>query len=143
MLQLIDTVFLALKKKKIGFLHFYHHPATLMLTWIQLADVTGVQWIPILLNLCVHSVMYFYYAMSVLKVKMPWKRLVTILQISQFVLDIIACYSAWLILGLRSCHGTHRAAFAGCAILTSYLWLFVEFYQKIYRKSKHKYMKNA
>merc|ERR1719228_1916562 len=39
--ELLDTIFLALKHKPIGFLHAYHHPATLVLTWGQLVDCTG------------------------------------------------------------------------------------------------------
>merc|ERR1711902_7312 len=64
--ELLDTVVLALKHKPLTFLHCYHHPATLVLTWSQLVDNSGPQWIPILLNLMVHTVMYFYYAMATL-----------------------------------------------------------------------------
>ncbi|ETO33770.1 hypothetical protein RFI_03334 [Reticulomyxa filosa] len=48
---LLDTIFLALKKKPINFLHAYHHPATLVLTWGQLVDNTGIQWIVILFRI--------------------------------------------------------------------------------------------
>eukprot|EP00483_Globobulimina_turgida_P002042 UN02044 len=123
--ELLDTIFLSLKKKNIGFLHGYHHPATLVLTWGQMVDSTGVQWIVILLNLFVHTVMYFYYAMAALKIRMPWKRIVTISQIVQFVLDLCACYGAWAIRNFYGkCFGTNRAGIVGCFILTSYLNLF-------------------
>eukprot|EP01083_Nonionella_stella_P168117 566705_1 len=78
--ELLDTVLLTLKHKPLSFLHCYHHPATLVLTWAQLVDSSGAQWVPILLNLYVHTIMYFYYAMSTLKVRMPWKKLVTIIK---------------------------------------------------------------
>jgi hypothetical protein len=133
--ELLDTIFLALKHKNIGFLHAYHHPATLVLTWVQLVDSTGVQYVVILLNLIVHTVMYFYYAMNALKVRMPWKRLVTLLQILQFVIDLIACYSAWAMFAFYgTTFSTPRAAIVGCFILTSYLYLFVDFYQMTYNK---------
>ncbi len=35
----LDTVFLALKKKHLSFLHTYHHFITLWICWIQLATV--------------------------------------------------------------------------------------------------------
>jgi len=137
--ELLDTVFLALKKKNIGFLHGYHHPATLVLTWGQLVDSTGVQWIVIVLNLWVHTVMYFYYAMAALKVRMPWKRCVTIFQIVQFVADLAACYTAWAFHNWYGmCYGTNRAGIVGCFILTSYLYLFVDFYQMTYKKKDGK-----
>mmetsp|Transcript_10511 Transcript_10511/g.15790 ORF Transcript_10511/g.15790 Transcript_10511/m.15790 type:complete len:288 (+) Transcript_10511:39-902(+) len=135
--ELLDTIFLALKHKPIGFLHAYHHPATLVLAWAQLLDSTGVQWVVIVLNLFVHTIMYFYYAMAALKIKMPWKRIVTITQIVQFILDLAACYIAW---GLHSfwgrCFGTNRAGVVGVFVLTSYLYLFVDFYQTAYHSKK-------
>merc|ERR1719277_739072 len=135
--ELLDTIFLALKHKNIGFLHGYHHPATLVLTWGQMVDSTGVQWVVILLNLFVHTVMYFYYAMAALKIKMPWKRIVTIMQIVQFILDLIACYLAWAMINFyQRCFGTNRAGIVGCFILTSYLYLFVDFYDMTYNKKK-------
>ena len=141
--ELLDTIFLALKHKKLSFLHCYHHPATLVLTWGQLVDSTGVQWLVILLNLYVHTVMYFYYAMAVLRVKMPWKRLVTIMQILQFILDLIACYGGFILYHTHGkCFGTNRGAIVGCFILTSYLYLFVDFYDETYNKKKNNKKKN-
>eukprot|EP01083_Nonionella_stella_P112619 331515_1 len=137
--ELLDTIFLALKHKNIGFLHAYHHPATLVLTWGQMVDSTGVQWVVILLNLFVHTIMYWYYAMSALKIKMPWKKIVTISQILQFVLDLIACYTAWAIHNFYGrCFGTNRAGIVGIFILMSYLYLFVDFYDATYNKKKKK-----
>merc|ERR1719361_945868 len=137
--ELLDTIFLALKHKPIGFLHAYHHPATLVLTWGQLVDCTGVQWVVISLNLLVHPVMYFYYAMAALKIKVPWKRMVTVLQISQFVIDLFACYYAWFEHYIHgTCFGTFRAGCVGCFVLTSYLYLFIDFYNEIYSKKKLK-----
>ena len=48
--ELIDTIFLCLKHRKISFLHGYHHPATLVLTWGQLYDSTGMIYIYIILH---------------------------------------------------------------------------------------------
>jgi hypothetical protein len=140
--ELIDTIFLALKQRPLGFLHCYHHPATLVLTWGQLVDSTGVQWVVILLNLFVHTVMYTYYGLAAIKIRVPFKISITILQITQFVLDLIACYFAWFTLCFeqRMCFGTWRAGFIGCFILTSYLYLFVDFFYAAYCMSKEKKM---
>jgi len=142
--ELIDTVFLTLKHKPLTFLHCYHHPATLVLTWGQLVDSTGMQWVVILLNLYVHTIMYFYYAMATLRIRMPWKKIVTIGQITQFVLDLIACYSAWVIhVVFGTCFGCDRGAAAGCFILTSYLYLFIDFYDETYNKKKRAKQKQS
>merc|ERR1712232_66283 len=99
----------------------------------------GMQWVIIFLNLFVHTVMYFYYAMAALKIRMPWKRIVTISQIVQFVLDLAACYTAWATHNFYGkCFGTNRAGIVGCFILTSYLYLFVDFYESTYNKNKNK-----
>lgn len=65
--ELLDTFLLIARKKPVTFLHEYHHAATLVLCWIQQREYSTVQWVPIFLNLGVHVIMYYYFAMTALK----------------------------------------------------------------------------
>ncbi|CCL98961.1 uncharacterized protein FIBRA_00969 [Fibroporia radiculosa] len=143
-LELLDTVFLALKKKPLAFLHVYHHSATALLCYTQLNGRTSVQWIPITINLSVHVLMYYYYYATAGGAKIWWKKYLTTMQIVQFVIDLFAVYFAtysyyasmyrWNVPNLGSCAGTESAALFGCLLLSSYLVLFIQFYIQTYKK---------
>ncbi|KAG0005797.1 hypothetical protein BGZ80_004042 [Entomortierella chlamydospora] len=140
--ELADTVFLVLKKKPLEFLHYFHHSMTMILCFVQLGGHTSVSWVPIVLNLTVHVLMYYYYMRSAAGVRIWWKQYLTTLQIIQFVLDlgfIYFCsytyfaftYYPWAP-NFGKCAGTEGAALFGCGLLSSYLLLFINFYRLTY-----------
>ncbi|KAJ3410990.1 hypothetical protein HDV05_002934 [Chytridiales sp. JEL 0842] len=152
--ELFDTLLLILLKKRPIFLHWYHHSMTLFLCFIELQGRASVSWIPITLNLAVHTWMYYYYALTTfMKPSKPkWKIWLTVFQITQFVLDMIFISYAtfWslqtvhkedggLLAGEKQqqvCSGTREAAGWGCLILGSYLGLFLRFFVATYFKKK-------
>ena len=57
------------------------------------------------------------------------------MQITQFVIDLLAIYyAAYHNLFTGQCTGSHEAALSGVGLLTSYLFLFVDFYIRTYNK---------
>ncbi|KAI8149602.1 GNS1/SUR4 family-domain-containing protein [Fennellomyces sp. T-0311] len=144
--ELFDTVFLVVKKKKLEFLHYYHHSLTMVLCFSQLGGRTSVSWVPITLNLTVHVLMYYYYFRTAAGAKIWWKRYLTTMQITQFIIDLFAvyfcsytyfAYTYWPHLpNMGSCAGTETSALFGCALLSSYLFLFINFYRITYQAKK-------
>jgi fatty acid elongase 3 len=140
--ELFDTVLLVLRNKPTPFLHTYHHAATLVLCWSQLRAQSCVQWVPIVINLFIHVVMYMYYALHALRIDVWWKKYLTMLQIIQFVVGLVGCFGGLLprtlfdlgVTSLPRCHGEYEGAFFGIGVLATYLYLFVELYKQSYSK---------
>lgn len=101
--------------------------------------------------------MYWYYFQAARGVRVWWKEWVTRTQIIQFVIDLFFVYFAtytYLLPFLQpsnihsyftsnyfpwlpnngTCAGEEFAAIFGCALLSSYLFLFIGFYAATYQK---------
>ncbi|KAI7833300.1 GNS1/SUR4 family-domain-containing protein [Kickxella alabastrina] len=146
-LEFVDTILLVLKKKRLEFLHYYHHSLTMVLCFEELLGRVSVAWIICSINLFVHVIMYYYYFLASCGKKVWWKEIVTTLQIVQFVVDLGLCYfclythiTFHAVVSLPSigadCRGTRLAAYYGCVLLSSYLLLFVQFFIKTYIKEE-------
>lgn len=126
------------------FLHYYHHSLTLVLCYSQLCGKTTVSWVPITLNLFVHVLMYYYYFRTAAGAKIWWKKYLTTLQITQFIIDLGIVYFCTYtyfaytykpeLPNAGDCAGTEASALFGCALLSSYLLLFINFYRLTYQK---------
>ncbi|XP_053680964.1 elongation of very long chain fatty acids protein AAEL008004-like [Anopheles nili] len=90
-LDLADTVFFVLRKKQshVSFLHVYHHTImALSSSFFMRYLVGGHSFMLGLLNTLVHTVMYFYFFLTIYRPEVTrgasWKRYITLLQMAQF-----------------------------------------------------------
>merc|ERR1719316_443993 len=90
--ELLDTVFLVLRKKPVIFLHWFHHLTVLLYCWHAFDNLVAPGLWFASMNFSVHSVMYFYFFMTNVgfyKAVQPLAPLITTIQILQMVGGII------------------------------------------------------
>ncbi len=96
--EFVDTLFIVFRKSRLEFIHYYHHILTCLYCWNgwYLNISSGVYFASI--NLFVHSIMYFYYALLAIDIKIltPYKKLITIIQTTQMGLGTYVICS-WLL----------------------------------------------
>lgn len=137
--ELVETLIFALRKKynQISFLHVYHHTTMLALWWSVSKWIPGGQaFLFGGLNSFVHVVMYVYYGLSALgpavRKYLWWKKYITILQLSQFVILFFFCIQNVY----RKCDFSRAVVIANVAYSLSLLVLFLNFYANAYMKPK-------
>jgi elongation of very long chain fatty acids protein 6 len=134
--ELVDTVFIVLRKKPLIFLHWYHHVTVLLYCWNAYVTEASAGIYFVAMNYTVHAVMYFYYYLqairSVPKGFPTW--IITLMQISQMIIGtFIVCASFYFhFYGGKQyapgeCNNSPSNLAAGGIIYASYLYLFVEF----------------
>ena len=70
--ELFDTFFIVVHKKKLMFLHWYHHITVLLFCWYSWVNEQSMGIIFCAVNFGVHSIMYFYYFLMAVKCKPKW-----------------------------------------------------------------------
>merc|ERR1719464_327783 len=128
--ELLDTVFLVFQKKRVIFLHWYHHVTVLLFCWQAYIRDAGPGLWYCAMNYSVHAIMYLYYAcMTVPAFRKRVAALgifITTAQIMQMVVGAAATMSAawWWARGY-DCHIKQSTCFLGVVMYLSYLGLFV------------------
>ncbi|RWS07718.1 uncharacterized protein B4U79_08099 [Dinothrombium tinctorium] len=135
-IDFLDTVYFVLRKKytHITGLHLFHHTMMPFWTYIffKFSSFTNNGFIP-MVNGFVHTLMYTYYALAAIGFrKLWWKKLITRLQLTQFVLVTVhstyflfdsSCKCSKLLIAFQVLHG----------IL--FFHLFYAFYRRAYSSS--------
>jgi len=87
--ELLDTVFLVLKKKPLTFLHVYHHAIIVLLCLFMVEQKMVFFFSGVFINASIHTFMYYYYFVSLAYGSNPWwKKHLTKGQIFQFMWGI-------------------------------------------------------
>ena len=123
-----------LKGRRPIFLQLFHHVGAVVGCWCCVVYRSTGAWLFVIENSFVHSFMYFYYAMSVIGIKLRFKKYLTRMQMIQFIigntLAFIQMYTYRNVIPLADI-----IFVAGFCVYTSILFvLFGMFYQKAYRK---------
>lgn len=141
--DLFDTIFFVLRKKQshVSFLHVYHHAMMILLPFFYSRIYPGGHGSVLgLVNTYVHAAMYFYFFLSVWRPEwtrdLRWKKLVTIIQMTQFVAMTI--YFGQPAIRGYEC-GIPRYWFWGVMMQNVFmLVMFADFYVKAYGRRKTK-----
>lgn len=134
--ELGDTVFIVLRKQPLIFLHWYHHITVLIYSWFSYTEYTAsARWF-VVMNYCVHSIMYSYYALKAMRYAPPkWiSMLITALQLSQMIIGCAINVWAYQYLenGQVDCHISRVNIKLSLMMYFSYFVLFARFFHKAY-----------
>lgn len=134
LVELGDTVFLAILGKPIPFLHWYHHILTVFMCFWGLIYVKPYQIVGPFTNYSIHSIMYSYYACSA--VGFYWKKTyaqwITFSQTVQMILMFSYYTYIWLKGG--NCYTVTLVPII--MMYSLYLILFMKYYINRYFMSK-------
>ena len=128
--ELFDTVFLVLRKKHVGFLHWFHHLTVLIYGWLCVQNPIGTGYWFGQTNMLVHAVMYAYFAFASELRGVAWfnPMWITVLQIVQMVWGLLI---STLYLLHPDCVYDHLTLVHSAYSITmyaSYLYLFCKFF---------------
>ncbi|CAC9468957.1 fatty acid elongase [Leishmania donovani] len=135
--ELMDTVFLLLRHKPVPFIHWYHHASVMLFCWH--AHVSGISngLGFAVMNMLVHSIMYFYYFMCACgqrKLVRPFASMVTLLQIAQMFagMALILYTTRLYVTHPGGCDTSASSLAFGTVMYLSYIILFVKLFRDNY-----------
>lgn len=129
--ELIDTLFIVLRKQKLIFLHWFHHATVLIYAWYSYHDWTASgRWF-VFMNYTVHAMMYTYYAFRALRFRIPLsiQITVTVFQLSQMIVGCFVNYKAFVYKESGvSCKVAYSNIFWSFFMYAVYFLLFLHFF---------------
>jgi hypothetical protein len=154
--ELLDTVFLILRKRNVIFLHWYHHVTVLLFCWQAWHTCVGYGIYFASVNYSVHALMYTYYFCTNIGVRgivRPLAPFITGFQLSQMAFGLAILGSVWYYATIstrgpeklaeavmagkglydpEACHYDNANLKLGLAMYSSYFLLFAEYFWNKY-----------
>lgn len=146
--EILDTVIILLKGRPSSLLQSYHHSGAILCMWSGIRFMSSPIWIFVVFNSFIHSLMYGYFSLSCLKIRVPnwFKQSLTSLQITQFVIGgslavvhLFVKYYDYLSGTYNSCVATSEQALAvymNVFYLAPLTLLFAAFYVESYKNKR-------
>jgi hypothetical protein len=141
--ELLDTLFVVLRKKPLSFLHVWHHCSVVFVCYLGNYQEIVMGWITCFQNSLIHVLMYYYYSLqSMGRRDVWWRRYLTTLQIIQFVIDIVTSvfFPYFYFVGIP-CRGKLEAWLVANVTGFSFFLLFLDFYSQNYKQESGKQKK--
>ncbi|KAK0621355.1 fatty acid elongase-like protein [Bombardia bombarda] len=120
--EVLDTFIILAKGKYSSTLQTYHHAGAMMCMWAGMRYMSAPIWLFVFFNSFIHSIMYTYFTVTAFRIRVPlaFKRLLTSLQITQFIVGgsyaMIHSFVSYTIPVAASSSETEAAATASAAV---------------------------
>jgi elongation of very long chain fatty acids protein 6 len=130
--ELGDTIFLAVLGKPVVFLHWYHHLLTMASAYLLMSEMRPYCIVGMFINYAVHFVMYAYYAFASAGMKLPhwFAQCITTMQTAQMLIVV-----SYISLTMSRCDWSN-ALVTSFFMYTLYLVLFCKFFIDKYMSKK-------
>ncbi|NWZ65937.1 ELOV6 protein, partial [Acrocephalus arundinaceus] len=140
LVEMGDTLFIVLRKKKLTFVHWYHHLIAMGLGWYGYKNMAvAMGWLAAL-NLTIHSLTYAYYTVTAMGIRVPRPiaMLITTAQMVQMTAFVIINIFILFWKDDKFCQVTWPMLFISSGFYTTLLVLFCNFFMKTYLSSTQK-----
>lgn len=133
--EMVDTLFIVLRKRRLINLHWIHHTLTLIYSWFVFGDMPSTARWMVNMNLVIHTMMYLYYALAAMRIRIPRQVSITIttLQIVQMFVGLyinVDCLHRKL--SAMPCDLSFSVALSGFSLYFLFFVLFVNFFIRTY-----------
>lgn len=130
--EFLDTYFLILCKRPVIWLQYLHHIGAPLDTGIWHNHSVEGTWIYVVFNGLIHTVMYYYYACCIMRWPFAWKRMITNLQLLQFVSGLCVVLPYIWVEGYWNVPEKKFAFLFNYAYVLMNLFMFINFYRQTY-----------